>query len=114
MERNAPDRLLTLTHARLRVAQGDLGGARAVLNAVIAHNPEDAEARRLLSELDGRSDGAVPSDGGAPPVERRAADATELTRRFREALRPVPGGAGGAGRAARVRRLERWLARCPR
>ena len=45
----------TLTHARLRAAQGDVDGARAILARMLDQNTEPDEARAFLRDLDGRS-----------------------------------------------------------
>ncbi|HJQ97216.1 MAG TPA: hypothetical protein VJ826_02825, partial [Candidatus Polarisedimenticolaceae bacterium] len=43
--------IATVTHARVRAAQGDVFGALRVLRGVLAGSPHDAEALRLYSEL---------------------------------------------------------------
>lgn len=49
--------LATVTHARLRAAQGDVPGALRVLETILARRPQDAPARELAGRLgrDGRS-----------------------------------------------------------
>ncbi len=97
----------TLTHARLRVAQGDVGGAARILRVILEVQPEHDEARQLLTEIEDRV--AVfhkePEPTAAEPV--RAAMAEDLTPRFRDAL-------GARGRSPRVERLFRWLERTQR
>jgi len=97
----------TLTHARLRVAQGDVGGAARILRVILEVQPAHREARELLDELTGRVTVAH-----AEPAEERAAAAVpaaagDLTRRFRDAL-------GDRRRSARAERLFLWLARAQR
>ena len=100
--------ILTLTHARIRAAQGDVRGARRVLRAILERSPDNAEAQALLEELNGRSGRAAAPDRAEPLAPPRAADARTLAERFRRSLGPpepisdVPG---------RVRRLEAWLSR---
>ena len=92
----------TLTHARLRAAQGDVGGAVRILRVILEVQPEHHEARRLLGEIEGRV--AVvhkePAEDSAAAV--MPATAGGLARRFRDAL-------GGRGSSARVERLSLWL-----
>lgn len=47
--------IATVTHARVRAAQGDFAGALRVLRAVLASSPEDVEAVRLRDALVRRS-----------------------------------------------------------
>jgi hypothetical protein len=94
----------TLTEARLRAGQGDVSGARDLLQAVLEGDPANQEARRLLERLEGQED--RPRGGGdaaqlAPP---QATEAAELSTRFRQAL-------GAPDGRARIRRLQRWLLR---
>ena len=97
----------TLTHARLRAAQGDVGGAVRILRVILEVQPGHHEARRLLGELEGRV--AVvhkePAEESAAAVI--PATAGDLTRRFRDAL-------GGRGPSTRVERLFLWLERTQR
>lgn len=97
----------TLTHARLRVAQGDVGGALRILRVILEVQPGHSEARTLLEQLEGRVAVAhtEPAEESAPAAVPAMAD--DLTRRFRDALgdrRPSP----------RVERLFLWLARAQR
>lgn len=74
--------LATVTHARLRAAQGDKSTARRILLAVLSCRPDDAEARALLARLDGADTvHAEPMDetSEGPPVP---GDPGELARRF--------------------------------
>jgi hypothetical protein len=50
-EQSAAGPLATLTHARLRVLQGDLRAARRILTELLARAPGDAGARDLLERL---------------------------------------------------------------
>ena len=97
----------TLTHARLRVAQGDVGGAARILHVILEVQPAHREARELLDELTGRVTVAH-----AEPAEEQAAAAVpaaagDLSRRFRDAL-------NDRRRSARAERLSLWLARAQR
>jgi hypothetical protein len=97
----------TLTHARLRIAQGDVEGAVRILRVILAVQPGHTDARRLLAELEGRV-AAVhdePADVAAEAV--MPATAHGLTSRFRDAL-------DVRGRSARVGRLTLWLERTQR
>jgi hypothetical protein len=92
----------TLTHARLRAAQGDFGGALRILHVILEVQPGHHEARELLAEIEDRV-AVVHKE----PVEPEAAAVTPatvggLTRRFREEL-------GVGGRHAGVDALVQWL-----
>ena len=78
------DALATLTHARLRAAQGDYGEARDLLSRFLDRHPESRPARRLLRSLE------VAATTKAGP-DRTPPDA-----------------------AARVARLQAWLGRITR
>jgi len=100
----------TLTHARLRAGQGDLRGARRILRRILGREPEHAEARQLLAELDGLPQGTrrpLRAPSLPPPT---AAGAQALSGRFRQALGPV----SQPDRRARIDRLRRWLTRIER
>jgi D-serine deaminase-like pyridoxal phosphate-dependent protein len=94
----------TLTHARLRAAQGDVDGAARILRVILAAQPEHREARSFLAELEDR----VPITYRDPePVAAEVvqpAVAAELTVRFRKALD------GGRNAAP----LTRWIERVRR
>ena len=80
-----PDEALaTLTHARLRAAQGDYGEARDLLRRFLDRHPESLPARRLLQSLEV----AGTTKAGA---ERKPSDA-----------------------AVRIARLHAWLVRIRR
>jgi transcriptional regulator GlxA family with amidase domain len=100
--------ILTLTHARIRAAQGDIAGARRVLTAILERSPEDAEALAMLAALRGRTGRPAPPDRDETLAQPQRAEARSLARRFRESL-----GAGPAplGVSDRIRRLESWLER---
>lgn len=98
--------ILTITHARIRAKQGDVAGARRVLEGMLARTPDDGEARALLRELEGRAG----RQARVEPVEQlgvpEATDARALADRFRQSLgtaKPITNVSG------RVRRLEAWL-----
>ncbi len=97
----------TLTHARLRAAQGDVTGAVRILRVILEVQPGHDEARGFLAEIENRLAVAhtEPLEGAAEAVTPATAGA--LTFRFREALdahRPNP----------RIRRLSSWMERMQR
>jgi hypothetical protein len=95
----------TLTHARLRAAQGDVQGARRIVDRVLLDDPSDAEARQLLEDLRGRSDApAAPAREPAAPAAPVGFDPRLEAPRFRRAL-------GFPRDKETIARLERWLAR---
>jgi len=97
----------TLTHARLRAAQGDVGGAVRILRVILTVQPEHDEARAMLAKIEGRVNVSHREPEGlkAGPVE--GATAHDLKRRFRDALESnEPSGPAG--------RLARWLERTKR
>ena len=49
---------LTVTHARIRLEQGDLAGARRLLGRLLEADPDDPEAQALFRDL---------PEGGSPP-----------------------------------------------
>jgi hypothetical protein len=85
-EPGSEDALATLTHARLRAAQGDIAGARRLLHILLRRRPDDREARALLERLSGASDrgAAEPPDETLEPPE--PAEAASLAASFRTAL----------------------------
>lgn len=91
--------LETVTHARLRVQQGDRAGAVRILRAVLARRPGDLEAMALLRDL---PLGQVPQPEPEEPAPAPAtsAKAAELAATFRRALAP----------SSSQRRLRRFLA----
>jgi hypothetical protein len=76
----------TLTHARLRAAQGDVNGAARILRVILAVQPGHDEARRFLAEIENRTAVAHSEivEDVVPDVTPAATG--DLTRRFREAL----------------------------
>ncbi len=99
---NRPAGPVTVTHARIRVEQGDLAGARRLLHEILLLDPDDLEARGLLETLpagDGRSR-AEREEPLPPPAV--AATAEELGASFRATL---------GGPDPRVVRLKSWLGR---
>jgi hypothetical protein len=99
----------TLTHARVRAAQGDVAGARRILVAMLARDPEDPGARRLLADLAGSIDRDRVADADEPVAPAQPRGAADLAPQFRALL-----GGGRASARARIRRLERWLERVGR
>lgn len=49
------DPLATLTHARLRIEQGDLAEARALLRGLLLRHPDHRQARVQLATLEAAS-----------------------------------------------------------
>lgn len=79
--------LETVTHARLRVQQGDRAGAVRILKAVLARRPGDLEAMALLRDLPlGRAPQPEPEETATPPAT--SAQAAELAAMFRRVLAP--------------------------
>ncbi len=102
--------LLTVTHARLRAAQGDTAGARRILEAILARSPGRPDAVELLASLSSRPQ-QVSSDPGeiARPAAPVPGEPSDLIARFRSELDGT-----GPSAAERIRRLEEWLAKvCP-
>ena len=95
---------LTLTHARLRRAQGDVRGAIAIIEAMIDSGEEGDDLWRLYVTLGEEThkphDEPRRSDEDPPLV----AEAGQLAQVFRNAL-------GTPGKDPRVDRLRRWLGR---
>jgi hypothetical protein len=92
----------TLTHARIRAAQGDLAGARRIASAIVERDPSDAAARGLLASLEGRADAVAVPEGAEALSEAVAASPGELREHFRERL--------GLARPSTSReRLSGWL-----
>lgn len=105
----APRGLATLTHARLRAAQGDVAGARRIVEQVLHERVGDAAALRLRDELHGRADApARATCEGGPLAERVPGDPAIERERFQRSLgaRRVPD-----SRRRAIRTLSRWLAR---
>jgi hypothetical protein len=97
----------TLTHARLRVAQGDVGGATRILRVILGVQPAHREAQELLDELTGRVGVTHTEPAEEPAVDVVPANAGDLARGFREALAPNR-------RDARIERLSGWLEQAQR
>jgi hypothetical protein len=98
---------LTLTHARIRAAQGDVRGARSILERLLREQPAHAEARALLRSLASLAERDHHEEAGLEPAAPVAADPRRLAAPFRRALGRERDAAG----ASRIRRLERWLER---
>jgi hypothetical protein len=100
--------LVTLTHARLRVRQGDYTAAGTLLRRILKREPDHGEALELLRSIDDqpRTVSVEPVEDVLKPPEAR--DAARLARGFRDAL------VGREGRRQRIRRLEDWLRRVRR
>jgi hypothetical protein len=85
---NTDDVLATVTHARLRAQQGDVRGARRMLEAILSRRPEDPAAIALIRELSEavhvETREPVEPDEPAPQPARTET----LADRFRDALAP--------------------------
>lgn len=101
--------LATLTHARLRIAQGDIRGARALLLEILDRGGEVAEAELLLRGIEGRPDRATRVERQRPLPPPEPADPAGLGKDFRRFFSE-----SGAGRRARIERLRKWLNRISR
>jgi hypothetical protein len=104
------DELATVTHARLRVQQGDFRNAEDLLREILERHPNHACARELLSSIAGRySPNRLESldESLAPP---ESGDSLCLAGISHEAV--GPGAASPAG--PRIDRLKRWLRRIGR
>ena len=97
----------TLTHARLRRAQGDTRGAIAILEALIDAGAEDDELVQLYLALGGDSQRSHREPELASEEAAVPADLDTIAGRFRRELGRETGG-------QRVRRLQRWLSRVQR
>jgi hypothetical protein len=98
--------LATITHARLRAAQGDIHGARALLLDILHRNPAHREARELLAEIAGHANRARKSEIEEPLAPPEAGDPRRLGAGFRRFLLHDKG-----SRRARIERLEELLRR---
>jgi hypothetical protein len=74
------DAPITLTHARLRAAQGDLDAARRILAAILVDSPGNPEATALLAAIRASS---VEPPGGEPEGDARRA----RLERWQESIR---------------------------
>lgn len=70
MSDSHPDAPITLTHARLRAAQGDVPAALRILQEVLIAEPANAEARKLFRVLGGEGGSSA---GRQPPLTGAAA-----------------------------------------
>lgn len=97
----------TLTHARVRAAQGDVPGAMRILRVILQVQPGHDEAQTLLDEIENRLlvTHAEPKEAAAGPVT--PAKAEDLTRRFRAALDTNPA-------RGEIQRLRSWIERTQR
>ncbi len=110
MHEDAGGSFATLTHARLRAAQGDVAGAKRILRVILDVEPGHDEARALLSRIEHRSVAAIPESDEAALEPVRAATAHDLAVAFRGVLAAPSAPRRGAG----VLRLSRWLQRVER
>jgi hypothetical protein len=103
--------LATVTHAKLRAAQGDAAAAREILQAILEAYPGDEEARAVLARLEGERDRPVPveeEDSVGPP---QTEDPAALAARFRKTLRGRGEEKGGSGVILRFEALLERIAR---
>ena len=68
--------LTTVTHARIRIQQGDLGSARRILRAIVESHPRHPEAVALLDGLS-RPGASAPAKAEATPASPEEIDASE-------------------------------------
>ena len=97
----------TLTHARVRIDQGDVAGALRILRMILEVQPSHDEARRLLTEIKHRAATSHEEREEPAPEAVTAATTHGLSRRFREVL-------AGDPRKVRIDRLRSWLERTQR
>ena len=100
------EQLATMTHARLRAAQGDIRGARALLLDILHRNPSHSEARELLAKIAGGADEDRESEPEQPLAPPEAGDPERLGKGFRRFLLHDK-----RSRRARIERLEELLRR---
>jgi hypothetical protein len=103
------DSFKTVTHARLRAAQGDTDGACRLLCELLRERPDDAEARALLEEIGGAPSRPIPVEEATPLSGPTAGDPAAMAGEFRRAL-----GETSSQPARRIERLEGWLSRIRR
>ena len=107
MSANPGASFATLTHARVRAAQGDVPGAARILRVILLVQPGHDEARKLLDEIENRLAVTHTEPKEAAIGSVTPAKAEDLTRRFRETLDANPA-------RAEIRRLESWMERTQR
>ena len=103
------DSFKTVTHARLRAAQGDTDGACRLLCELLRDRPDDAEAGAMLEEIGGTPSRPIPVEEGRPVSAPTAGDPAALAEQFRRALDDE-----SAQPARRIERLQGWLSRIRR
>jgi hypothetical protein len=96
--------LATITHARLRAAQGDIRGARALLLDILHRNPGHSEARELLAQITGHEDKPRPAEKAERLAAPEPGDLGRLSLEFKQVLFR-----GDRPRRARIERLEQLL-----
>ena len=89
--RASRDPTATLTHARLRISQGDLKAARRVLRAIPEHSPDRREAGLLLKSIAGRAERKKLVVTEEIPAAPQAGSAVDLAGRFKAVLGRTPG-----------------------
>jgi hypothetical protein len=97
----------TLTHAKLRAAQGDVAGAVRILRVILEVQPGHHEARQFLAEIENRCAVAHTEPQAVAAEAVTPATAGDLALRFREAFE-------AHGSSRRIQRLTFWLERTQR
>ncbi len=97
--------LATVTHARLRAAQGDVAAASALLEAILRRSPGHPEAEEMLAGLRNRKGSVRSADVPEPLAPPEAGDARRLASTFRATL----GVEAESVARRKIRALERWL-----
>jgi len=98
--------LATITHARLRAAQGDIRGARALLLDILHRNPGHRQAKELLAQITGREDKQRSAERAEQLAAPEPGDPDRLSEEFKQVLFR-----GDRPRRARIERLEQLLRR---
>lgn len=105
---SGPEDLATVTHARIRARQGDVDGARRVLEAILSERPDHPGALDLLAELERTVAREAAPVLDPEPAPRAPAAVADLTASFRQALDATAPPPAADRRAVRLRR---WLGR---
>jgi hypothetical protein len=100
------EQLATITHARLRAAQGDIRGARALLLDILHRHPGHGEAKELLAQITGREHAERTTEPAKPLAAPESGDPALLSAQFKQHLSH-----GNRPGRARIERLEQLLRR---
>jgi hypothetical protein len=98
--------LATLTHARLRIAQGDFERARALLREIVERDGDLPGAEELLRRLRGRRGRNRSPESEERLAEPEPGDPGKLGEDFRRFFSE-----SGTGSDAAIERLKEWLRR---